>query len=130
MSGENVALIRSLYEAFRRRDLPAIAARIHPSIVVVQTELLPWGGRYEGLDGFRTFFGKLTQAITSEVEAELLLEAGDRVVAIGRTHGHVNGSQTPFDLTAVHVWTIRDGKVAGFEPYIDTPAMLKVLGAS
>lgn len=130
MSGDNVALIRSLYEAFRRRDLPAIAARIHPGIVVVQTELLPWGGRYEGLDGFRTFFGKLTQAIASEVEAERFVEAGDKVVAIGRTHGHVNGSQTPFDLTAVHVWTIRDGKVAGFEPYIDTPAMIEALAAS
>ena len=31
-------------------------------------------------------------------------------------------------IAVVHVWHLHDGKVVKFEPYIDTAAMLKVLG--
>lgn len=129
MSKTATAVIQDLYAAFLARDVPKIVGLVHGSVVVTQTELLPWGGRYDGLLGLQSFFAKLTQAITSEVALERLFEAGDRVVAIGRTHGTVNATGAPFDVAIAHVWTLRDNRVAAFEAYIDTPAMLAALDA-
>lgn len=36
-------------------------------------------------------------------------------------------TKKPFDLTAVHVWTFRNGKAVRFEIYIDTPQVLAAL---
>src|SRR3546814_9621077 len=55
---------------------------------------------------------------------ERMIDAGDRVVVVGRTHGTVNANGAPFDIPVVHVWTLHEGRAAAFEAYIDTPAML------
>jgi hypothetical protein len=48
MSQEDVSTIRSFYDAFRRKDLPAIFAVLHPQVEFSQSALLPWGGIYRG----------------------------------------------------------------------------------
>jgi len=45
----------------------------------------------------------------------------------GKTRGRVKTNGQPFDIRAVHVWTLKDGKGIRFEPNVDTPAMLKAL---
>jgi ketosteroid isomerase-like protein len=127
MATEAVTTIEQLYEAFRTRDIPKIMGLVRGDIQVRQTDLLPWGGQYDGLMGLQTFFAKLTQAITSEATVERMIDAGDRVVAIGRTHGTVNANGAPFDIPFAHVWTLREGRAAAFEAYIDTPAMREAL---
>ena len=47
----------------------------------------------------------------------------------GATHRQVVQG-APFDVPEVHVWTIRDGKVAAADFYIDTPLMLEALAES
>jgi ketosteroid isomerase-like protein len=127
MASAAVTTIEQLYEAFRTRDIPKIMGLVRGDIRVRQTDLLPWGGQYDGLMGLQTFFARLTQAITSEVTVERTIDAGDRVVAVGRTHGTVNATGAPFDVAVVHVWTLNEGRIAAFEAYIDTPAMLAAL---
>jgi ketosteroid isomerase-like protein len=130
MSSSNVDVVTALYRAFAARDLGAIAELIGPEVTVRQTELLPWGGFFEGLVGFRRFTELLLQNVDSLVTPEEYVDAGDRVVAIARTRGHVRQNNAPFDIRAVHVWGIRDGKAISFEAYIDTPAMLEALAKS
>jgi ketosteroid isomerase-like protein len=127
MANAAVTVIEQLYEAFRTRDMPKIMGLVRGDVRIAQTDLLPWGGRYDGLMGLQTFFAKLTQAITSEVTIERLIDAGDCVVAIGRTHGTVNANGAAFDVPFAHVWTLNEGRVAAFDAYIDTPAMLEAL---
>jgi uncharacterized protein len=124
----NREVVSSLYAAFAARDVAAVLALTDPGLVVTQTELLPWGGAYHGPAGLQEFLGKLLGRVDSRVEVEEYVEAGDRVVAIGRTRGSVRGSGAPFDVRVAHLWTIRAGKAARFEAYIDTPAMLRSLG--
>ena len=76
----------------------------------------------------RSFLEDLTSAIESQVEPEEFVEAGDRVVAVGRTRGRVRVTGEEFDVRAVHVWALRGGKVVRFEAYIDTPKMREALG--
>jgi len=59
---------------------------------------------------------------------ERLIDAGDRVVAIGRTVGKTKTTQLEFDVPVVHVWTFREGQIVRFEPYIENDTMLAALG--
>jgi ketosteroid isomerase-like protein len=121
----NAALVARLYEAFARRDLPTIFGLLAPDVEIYQASEIPWGGRYQGHEAAATFFAKLVGTITSSVTLERLIDAGDQVVAIGRTRGTVNASGREFDVPVAHVWTIRDGLCARVEYYIDDPTMLR-----
>jgi uncharacterized protein len=124
---DKTELLERMYRAFGERDLETIASLLDPAITIWQTEELPWGGRYEGLDGFAAFFGKLSGTITSQVAVDDIYEAGDHVVQMGFTRGTVNATGVEFDVREVHVWEVRDGKAVSFRAYIDTPAMLAAL---
>ena len=128
MSQSNVEAVQSLYRAFLKRELMTILSLVDPGIEIRQSESLPWGGTYKGLSGLKDFFGKLLDNIDSKVEFTEWIEAGDAVVAIGRSHGTVKANGNSFDIAVVHVWHLRDGKAVKFEPYVDTAAMLKALG--
>lgn len=116
-----------LYNAFATRDMPKIFQIIDPEITVFQTDELPWGGDYKGYEGLRNFFGKLLEHLDSRVTPEEYIEAGDCVMAIGRTSGKIRKTGEDFDVRVAHLWTFRDGKAVRFEAYIDTPAMLSAL---
>jgi ketosteroid isomerase-like protein len=128
MSG-NTDLVAKGYQAFAAGDVDTVLAMIDPSITVWQTDELPWGGSYEGIEGFMEFFGKLLGTITSSVEPAQIFEAGEHVVQVGRTRGTVNATGAAFDVAEVHVWELRDGKAVSLRSYIDTPAMLAALDA-
>jgi uncharacterized protein len=126
-SRRNVRVVEQVYEAFAKRDLPAIFGLFTPDIEISQSNEVPWGGTYRGHEGARQFFSKLTQAINSTVSLERFIDAGDRVVAVGRTRGSVNHTGGHYDVAIAHVWTVSDERVSRVQFYIDNPSMLKVL---
>ncbi|HEX8845659.1 MAG TPA: nuclear transport factor 2 family protein [Pyrinomonadaceae bacterium] len=130
MTTEHEELVRKIYDAYARRDVAAALSRFSPEVEFVQTDLLPWGGRYQGIEGVQASLGKLLAHIDSLVEVEEMISAGDHVVAIARTRGTARASGASFDIRAVHVWTVADGSILRFEAYIDTPAMLSALKGS
>jgi len=127
MAENNRQIISNLYAAFARRDLQSLMQWIDPQAEITQTTLLPWGGTFQGQQGLMSFAGKLLASVDAQVEMQEFVEAGDCVVAIGHTRGHTRATNREFDVRAVHVWTMRDGKVLRFEAYIDTPKMLEAL---
>ncbi len=70
MSAASLTLVREVYDAFARRDLSAVLARLHPDVEIRQTGLVPWGGHYRGQEGAREFFGRVLGAIDSAVTVE------------------------------------------------------------
>jgi ketosteroid isomerase-like protein len=122
-------LVRAVYDAYARRDVEAVFAGLSAEVVLLQSDALPWGGRYDGLAGARRFLRLLAEHVDSQVEVQQVVPAGDRVVVVGRTRGTVRATGTPFDVPAVHVWSVRHGEVARVETYVDTPAMLAALAA-
>jgi ketosteroid isomerase-like protein len=130
VSAADVRLVGEVYDAFARRDAAAVLERLHPDVEIRQTELVPWGGHYRGHTGAREFFGRVIEAIDSRVTIECFIDAGDHVAAIGRTRGHIRANGAAFDAAVVHVWTVRDGRLAGLEVYIDTPTMREALGSA
>src|SRR5664280_1094647 len=101
----NIEIINELYAAFAARDVDRILELCDPDCVVQQDDALPWGGRYEGLDGVATFGLALGGTVDSVVTSDGLFEAGDRVIQFGRSRGTVLANGAVFDIPEVHVWT-------------------------
>lgn len=124
---DKIDIIREGYEAYRRKDFPALIALLGPDIEAHQSDLVPWGGSYQGLDQFGEFMGKLTNYVDTEVVPEEFVEAGDTVVVIGRSQGSVKATGGAFDVRTVHVWKLREGKAVSLSVYLDKLAMLSML---
>lgn len=123
----NIETIQELYQAFATEGLDRVLELCDPECVVTQDDALPWGGRFEGLDGVLTFGAALGGTIESVVTSTAMFEAGDQVVQYGRSRGTVLASGAAFDSPEVHVWTVRDGKVTAAEFYVDTRVMLHAI---
>ena len=123
-------VVRRIYDAMHARDFDALFELVDESIVITQDDRLPWGGRFEGHDGFAQFGLALTGAIDSAVTIEAIYEADGDVIQFGRTKGTTRASGTEFDIAEMHRWTIRDGKAVTAHFSIDTPGMLEALAGS
>ena len=127
---EPIDVVRSIYDAFARRDLERILELMDPAIVIEQDPALPWGGRFEGHDGFGRFSVALLGRIDSAVTIESMFQAGDHVVQHGRTAGTVRATGAVFDIAECHVWRIVDGRAVEARYFIDSAAMLDALAAA
>lgn len=127
MAKENKQIVCEFYEAANNRDALALSELIDEQIEIYQSELLPWGGRFQGHPGFMAYAFKMLQNIESKAKLEEVIEAGDRVVARGLTEGQVKSNEKTFEIRFVHVWTIKNRKLWRFEVYVDTPEMLRML---
>ncbi len=122
-----VRVVEALYQAFRRRDMTAILGLFAEDVELEQSPALPWGGSYRGHDGARRFFGQLGSRLNSALTFERLIDSGDHVAAVGWTEGTVNATGARYRVPVVHLWRVRDGKIARAEFYIDHPTMLEAL---
>ena|SRR5580765_3083953 len=123
----DIERIEELYSAFAKRNLGAAVMLMSKDVEIVQSPELPWGGNFRGHDGVRQFFAKLLEHVDSQVEIERLIDSGEHVVAIGRTVGKTREKNLEFDVPVVHVWTLDQGQIVRFQPYIDNATMLAAL---
>lgn len=123
----NVQIVQDLYEAFRVRDIARVFTLLSPEVEIVQSEELPWGGDYRGLDQVRQFFGKLGSHLNSTLVIERFISSADHVTAIGWTQGTVNATGAIYNSQIAHVWKLRDGLILHAHFLIDHPTMLEAL---
>lgn len=121
-------VVGAIYAAMGERDFDRLFALVDESCTVDQDPALPWGGHFEGHDGFATFALRLTGTIASTVTTLALFEAGGEVFQYGRTAGTVVATGATFDVAEVHRWQVRDGRAVAAHFAIDTAAILEALG--
>lgn len=124
----NVEVVKQVYAAFTRRDLAAALALFAPEVQIDQSTEVPWGGHYEGQAGLQQCFARLMQALDSTLALERFIDAGEHVVALGRTRGTERAHGRRYDVPIAHVWQVRDGLVRRVHYFIDNPTMLAALG--
>lgn len=61
---------------------------------------------------------------------EEFIGSGETVAAVVRYQGTGKASGKALDLPVVHIWDIRDGKLARFRQFIDTVKFAEVVPAS
>ena len=126
MSQQNVALVRSAYEAYNRRDPEAVMACFDPDIDWHVPDSLAWGDHVRGLEAIAKFFEGLKPYMGDrhQVAIDELIDADDRVVALVR-HTGVAPSGEPYDVPSIMVWTASGGKLTALYEQLDTLAMAR-----
>jgi ketosteroid isomerase-like protein len=141
MSQENVALVMSLQLApdddlvqLIRDDekwaelAEAVAPYVHTNAETFRPGV-PGGKTYIGLDGFReSWLDWLAPWARYRTEVRQAIDCGEQVVLLQRSSGRLEGSTNEVKLMPAVVYTIRDGKIARFEPYADPVDALEAVG--
>ncbi len=123
MSNDNAELLRGTYEAFGRGDIPAVMGVLDEDIEWNVPAVLPHAMDVRGRDEVEAFFQKLASTWDEfGLELDDLVASGDRVCAIGRAQGTLDGGQASYGF--VHAWTVRDGVCVRFDEYVDPSAEL------
>ena len=132
MSKENVGVIKGIYDAFGRGDVPTVLGLMSPDIVWNEAENFPYADRnpYVGpqavLEGV---FGRvLADWQGFQVVPDEILDAGDTVVMLGRYSGTHTKTGKPHNPQIVHVWRVKDGKATKFQQYADTLHVARAAG--
>ncbi len=127
---DNVAIVRSGYEAFARGDTARLTEIFDPEIEWTVTDAVGLEPHYRGIDAVMGFFGDI-----SKVWAELHVEPDeyhalgeDRVLALGVHRGRVANGRA-VELPFAHVWKLRDGRATSFMEYTDAAQILRAQGA-
>jgi ketosteroid isomerase-like protein len=106
----------------------AVAPFVHADAETVRPGL-PGGKTYTGLDGFReSWLDWLAPWAQYRTEVKQAIDCGERVVLLQSSSGRLEGSTKEVTLAPAVVYTVRDGKVARFEPYADPAAALEAVG--
>ena len=113
MSKENVEIVRSVWEAAKRRDTGALFALYHPAIVwQVHYGPIELRGVYHGHEGVRQLFQQWREPFeTYEEQPGEFFDAGDNVVVDFRLSGRGKVSGVEVEMPRWMVYAIRDGLV-------------------
>ncbi|HZU26281.1 MAG TPA: nuclear transport factor 2 family protein [Bryobacteraceae bacterium] len=129
----NVSLVLSLYEAFRRGDIPAILNTLDPQVSwkVEGPASIPYSGVTRGLEGPKQFFATIGST-TDQISLDMAPFAaqGDNVVTAGRYQARVIATGRRFDVPLVHLFTIRNGKVVRYVNMSDSGTVAEAYAAT
>jgi uncharacterized protein len=130
MTGDNLAVVRRLYEAMDRRDASAVAEFAHPDAEWIPDHRVgesPVRGR-DNVIRFFTDRAEMFGDISTELER--LWEQDDTVLAFIHVKGEGRASGAPFDLRIAHLWTLRDGRIIRGQGFGNRYEALEAAGLS
>jgi ketosteroid isomerase-like protein len=124
-ASRNSAVVREVYAAFARRDIPAILAVLSPDVEWVEPEnpFNPAAGSKRGEAGFLEWIriGKETEEVLA-LDLEQLIAGDDTVAVVGHMRCLAKPTGRTYESDFVHVFSLRDGKISRFQEFFDTYA--------
>lgn len=120
---ENKQLVIEGYRLFQSGDIRKLLDLYHDDAEWTGPELefVPFSGAYHGRAGIAEFFAKLDGSVRTErFEPQQFIAEGDKVVVTGVATWLAKPTGRSYDSEWVHVFTVRNGKVARFDMYYDT----------
>ena len=132
MSQENVALVRRLFEVYNQKSFEENADLIDPAMEWDMSRVqLPDATSYTGPEEFQGFAKAWEEGFASEgMEAQEMVDAGDRVVAVVHHHGRGRASGIEVDQHFAMVWTLREGRAVHMVLYPTRGEALEAVGLS
>lgn len=121
---QNRAVIDGLYKAFAVGDIPEVLGAMDSNIVWNEAEGNAYadGNPYKGpdavLNGVFARIGEEHEYFNLK-DIELHEMFNDKVLATLRYDGKRNNGNS-YDAQVAHFWTLKGGKVIGFQQYVDT----------
>ncbi len=131
--GKNCDVVKGIYTAFGKGDVPAVLGAFDPGIQWNEAENYVYadGNPYAGPQAVAA---GVFQRIVSDVEGftltpEHFIDGGDTIVVEGRYTGTMKSTRKRVDAQFAHVWRLRDGKVIRFQQYTDTKQWAAAAGS-
>jgi len=128
---QNIQTIQSLYDAFKRGDIPFIIDRVTPDVLWRSycEGGVPWSGDFSTKAGVPRFFSAIAEhaEITSFEPGEFVAQ-GDTVVSMGTSTSQAKSTGKAADSKWVFVWKLRDGLVYSYEQFHE-PTLARIFVA-
>lgn len=131
---DNVNLLKSLYDAFGRGDIPTVLGAMAPDIHWYEAEGNPYMPSGEPWIGPDAVLNNLFMKLGAEwegfgVHPKSFHSAGNSVIVEARYSGTNKATGKSMDTQVCHIWDIKGGKVTRFQQYVDTAKLQDVMGA-
>lgn len=131
---DNVEVMKGLYDAFGRGEIPTVLGAMSPAIKWHQAENNPYRPSGEAWVGPDAVLKNLFIRLGGEwdgfaVHPKSFHGAGDSVIVEARYSGTYKATGKGMDTQVCHVWDLKDGKVTRFQQYVDTAKLRDVMGA-
>src|SRR6204780_5983696 len=124
---ENVKVVKTFFAAIGSGGKEALLAVVDEGIEwIVPGEDWPLAGTHRGHAGIAVVLQKASEEVEMKYsKPPEFVAQGDRVLVIGVATGKIKATNKPFKDEWVFDITVRDGKVARIQEYIDTQALAR-----
>ncbi len=128
---DNVAVVRQAFEAYKKEDYDALIAMADPELEMHGTiGGLTEGTVTRGIDNVRSTLTDDDETWERvEVEAERIIEAGNRVVVLQKELRTGAASGIELEVHTAVVFEVRDGRLLSMKGYMDQDEALRSMSA-
>ncbi|MEO8020282.1 nuclear transport factor 2 family protein [Polaromonas sp.] len=118
----NLNIIADHYAASTRQDMAAMMADVAPDVRWTEMAGFPCAGTWVGPEQVtkQVFHALGAEWSSYRFELQELIDAGDRVIALGLYHGTYAKTGKSMQARVAHVWRLEAGKIVQFEQFTDT----------
>jgi len=121
---QTLEVVQSAYASFLRGDIDAVLAQCSDNVqwfLPGDPGVVPVAGLRNGVASVAGFFSTLAETQEAEqFEPREFVVQGEKVIALGEYRWRVKKTGKAFRSDFAHVFTVRDGKIAGFHEFYDT----------
>ena len=116
----NMATVRRFYSNLGSPEV--LMEVLSPTVEYDIAAGFPYGGVYRGVESvFNDFFGRVLGDFGEwKTEMSELIDAGDRVIALGAYSGRSKATGIEFSARFAHVWTLADNRMVRLQQCADT----------
>ena len=122
---ENKRVVMEGYQMFQSGDIPQLLDRCHDDAAWIDPEVehVSFSGAHQGKADIACYFKTLDEdAQALRFNPKEFIAEGDKVIVTGEATWLSRLTGRTYEGSWVHVFTMRDGKIARFENYFDTAA--------
>ena len=129
MSEHEIKAVQRIYAAFARWDVEDMLRDVTHDFELTLPDPVPFGGTRHGPGAVRSFARVFQDHVDGAfADPDDYLDAGDRLIVLGRMSGRGRETGRPFEVEFAHVWTFSDGVPSRCHSYFDSVPILAALG--
>jgi ketosteroid isomerase-like protein len=120
-----------LYARWNAGGLSLLSDCVDPGVELICDPLHPAETALRGLAGWQQWVARWEQryeVVQVTVDGLVPVDA-EHVLAFVSIRATPTGAAGPLNWAAAHLWTLRDGLIAGWEPHLDLAAARRTLDA-
>lgn len=126
----NLEIIQDGYQKFAEQDLEGVLAKFHSDIKWHECKGFPYiegDGIYIGPDSvMQHIFAMIPEHFDGfNIDVTNFIASDDKVIMQGFYEGVWKETGKEFKANAVHVWTLKNGKVTHFFQAVDTASIIR-----